>query len=88
MLQPKEGEKITTKTGNDTTPFPKIDNSSGVKSYHSRQRYNKWIFENAMLECNKRKNKQVLEKLSHMDVKHLSDADVEFLEVFVFHVYV
>ena len=48
------GEVVTTATGRQTTPFPKVDASSERKLANSNKRAERWLMENALAEAEAR----------------------------------
>jgi len=51
------GGTLATQTGRETTPFPKLDNSSHRKALNTSARVDKWLIENAIAEAKSRGDK-------------------------------
>ncbi len=50
------GEVVLTNTGNETTPFPKLNFGSNRSAINSVKRVDKWLMDNAVLEARRRKD--------------------------------
>ena len=75
------GKEFTTSSGNQTTPFPKINQGGNVVHNNGKRKSNQWLFENAMNEADARGDKMMFrdfqDTLKNRDLKKLSHVYVD-----------
>lgn len=77
-------EKLTTATGRETTPYPKINVSNNQKAGNSLKKGNQWLIDNAILEAKARNDDFNLMIFEGYDAKNLSPADIDSLNLYLF----
>lgn len=80
----KEGEQVLTRAGNLTTPFPRIDTSTGRKASATLKRTTVWLVENARLEAGRRGDRHGALLMGAIDLSNVSLADTDGAEAYLF----
>ena len=78
------GEVVTTSSGRQTTPFPKIDTGSDRKAQNTIKRVDKWLHENAVKEAKSRGDDFNLTQFSAEDPARLPPASKDAMEEYLF----
>lgn len=78
------GEMVLTRTGRQTTPFPKLALDTHRKVINTLRKVDAWLLENAILEAEANKDKFNLCWLKQENVKNLPPASKDAMELYLF----
>lgn len=77
------GDVVTTSSGRETTPFPRVDTSSGRKQLNSAKRAERWLMENALAEAEARGD-EFNARQFRANIESPSQADKDGAEEYLF----
>jgi hypothetical protein len=80
----ESGQVVTTSTGRQTTPFPKVNVGSDRKATNTIKRVDKWLYENAVAEAKSRGDDFNLRQFESEDPAKMPPATKDSMELYLF----
>ena len=78
-----EKEQVLSVMGK-TTPFPKIDLSTGRKTLNTIKRIDNWLIDNAISEAKRRNDKFNLRQFECINRKNITQSDKDSANLYLF----
>lgn len=81
-----KGEQPTTLSGRRCSPFPKVDCTTNRRAIFTLKRVEEWLIANAIEEANYKKDEYCGRMFENTNIKNLSQADKDAMNIYLFGV--